>query len=126
MKTHLLKSCILQYIMDNHCYQLVMQFVLAMAYFFISYRSTRFSEKKRHPVLKTNPSVLFIECTEMNWKTSDVNGLCVSIFLDKMGWLLGVKGRFHNDERLMYIFTGNVENGTPIIFHKTIYSSWYK
>ena len=62
----------------------------------------------------------------MNWKTSYVNGLCVSIFLDNMGWFFGVIGKFHNDEYLIYIFTGNVENGTPIIFNKTIYSSWYK
>ena len=70
--------------------------------------------------------VLFIECTEMNWKTSDINGLCSSIFLDRMGWLLGVIGKLHNDECLIYIFTGNVENGTPIIFNKKIWSYWYK
>ena len=62
----------------------------------------------------------------MNWKTSDVNVLCMSIFLYNMGWLLGVIGKIHNDECLIYIFTGNVENGTPLIFNKTIYPSWYK
>ena len=81
--------------------------------------------KIRYPV-KKKPSVLFIECTEMNWKTSDVNGLFISIFLDKMGWFLGVIGNFHNDECLIQVFTRNVENGTPIIFNKSIYSSWYK
>ena len=40
--------------------------------------------KGRYPVLKINSSVPFIECTEMNWKTSDVNGLCISILLDNM------------------------------------------
>ena len=72
--------------------------------------------KIRYPALKKS-SVLFIECTEMNSKSSDVNGLCISIFLDKMVWFLGVIGKLHNDECLIYIFTGNVENGTPIIFN---------
>ena len=62
----------------------------------------------------------------MNWKTSDVNGLCISIFLDDMGWFFGVIGKFHNDECLIYIFTVNVENGTLIIFNKLIYLYWYK
>ena len=62
----------------------------------------------------------------MNWKTSDINGLCISIFLYKMGWFLGIIVKLHNNECLIYIFTGNVENGTPIIFNKTIYSSWYE
>ena len=62
----------------------------------------------------------------MNWKTSDVIGLCISIFLDNMGWFLVVIGKIHNDECLTYIFTGNVEDGTKIIFTKTIYRSWYK
>ena len=54
----------------------------------------------------------------MNWKTSDVNGLCIFSLLDKMGWFFGVTVKLHNDECLIYIFTGNVENGTPIIFNK--------
>ena len=62
----------------------------------------------------------------MNWKTSDVNGLFVSIFLDEMGWLLGVIEKLHNYECFIYIFTGNVGNGTPIIFNKTLYRYWYK
>ena len=62
----------------------------------------------------------------MNWKTSDVNFLCLSVLLDKMGWFLGGIGKSHNDECLIYIFIGNVENGTPIILNKTIYSYWYK
>ena len=40
--------------------------------------------KKRYPVIK-NASVLFFECTEIHWKTSDINGSCISIFLDNMG-----------------------------------------
>ena len=56
----------------------------------------------------------------MNWKASYVNGL------DKMGWFLGVIGKNNNDECLIYIFTGNVENGTPTIFNKTLYRYWYK
>ena len=43
-----------------------------------------------------------------------------------MGWLLGVIGKIHNDECLIYIFTENVENGTALIFNKTIYSYWYE
>ena len=52
----------------------------------------------------------------MNWKASDVNVLCTSVFSKKVGWYLGVIGELHNDECLMYIFTGKVENVTPIIF----------
>ena len=73
-----------------------------------------------------NSSVIFIKYIETNWKTSDVNGLCISILLDNMGWLLGVIGIPHNGECLIYIFTGNFENDTPTIFNKKIYSSWYK
>ena len=51
----------------------------------------------------------------MSWKISDVNGLCISIFLNKMGWYLGVIGRIHNDEYLIYILTGKVENGTRYV-----------
>ena len=51
--------------------------------------------KRRYPVLKIS-SVLFVGCTEMNWKTSVVNGLCISIFLDNMGLLLGVIVKLHN------------------------------
>ena len=62
----------------------------------------------------------------MNWKTSDVNGLYISIFSNNMGRYLGVIGNPHNDECLIYIFLGKVENGTPIIFNKKLYYSWYK
>ena len=62
----------------------------------------------------------------MNWKTSDINGLCILIFLDNMGWFLGVIGKLHNDECLIHTFTGNFENGILIIFNKIIYPSWYK
>ena len=41
--------------------------------------------KRRYPVLKQS-SVIFIKFTEINWKISNVNGLCISIFLDKIGW----------------------------------------
>ena len=80
--------------------------------------------KIKYPVLKKT-SVLFIERTEINWKTSDVDGLCTLFFLHKMRWLLGVIVKLHNDECLICIFTGNVENGTPIIFNKNN-SSLYK
>ena len=64
--------------------------------------------KEEIPCSKTNSSVIFIECTEINWKTPDINGLCITIFLDKMEWFLVVLGKLHNDECLMYIFTANI------------------
>ena len=54
----------------------------------------------------------------MNWKKSDVNALCISIFLDNMVWFLGIIGKPHNDECLIHIFTDKVENGNTIIFNK--------
>ena len=56
-------------------------------------------------------SVLFIECTEMTWKTSDANFLCVSISLNNMWWYLCVVENIDNNECLI-----KVENGTSIIF----------
>ena len=82
--------------------------------------------KRGYSVLKKNSSGIFIEWTEMNWKTSDVNGLFISIFLNNMGWYLGVIGKLYNYECLIYIFTDKVEYGTPIIFNKTLYHYWYK
>ena len=43
-----------------------------------------------------------------------------------MGWYLGVIGKLHNDEYLIYIFTGEFLNGTPKIFNKLQYHFWYK
>ena len=43
-----------------------------------------------------------------------------------MGWSLGVIGKLYNDECLIYIFTGEVLNGTPNIFNKSWYKFWYK
>ena len=43
-----------------------------------------------------------------------------------MGWFLVVIGKLHSDEYLIYIFTGNVENGNPIIFNKSLYQYFYK
>ena len=37
---------------------------------------------------------------------------------------MGVTGNLHNDECLIYIFTKKVENGTPIVFNKTLSKSW--
>ena len=62
----------------------------------------------------------------MNHKTSNINGLCTSVFLDNMGWYLGVIGKLHNYECLIYMFTEIVENFTRIIINKTLYHSWYK
>ena len=44
----------------------------------------------------------------------------VSKFLKKKGWYLVVIGKLHNDECIIYIFTGKVQNGTPIIFKECL------
>ena len=62
----------------------------------------------------------------MNWRTSDVNGLCITILLNNMVWYLGVIWKPHNDEFFTYIFTGKFENGTPIVFNNKLYYYWYK
>ena len=54
--------------------------------------------EKKLSCYKNISSALFIECTKMNWKTSDANGLCIPIFFNKMGWYLGVIIKIHNDE----------------------------
>ena len=43
-----------------------------------------------------------------------------------MGWYLDVIRNLHNDEYLIYIFTEKVENGTPIIFNKSLYNYFFK
>ena len=43
-----------------------------------------------------------------------------------MGCYLVVIGNIHNDEHLVYIFTGKVQDGTPSIFNKSHYNCWYK
>ena len=44
-----------------------------------------------------------------------------------MRWYLGVTiVNLHSDEILIYIFTGKVKDGTPIIFNKILYHYWYK
>ena len=70
--------------------------------------------------------VLFTECTEMNWNVIYENELCASIFLNNMGWYLGVIGNIHNDECIIYIFTGKVKNSTTSIFNKSLYCCCYK
>ena len=77
--------------------------------------------KRRFPVIKINSLVILIECTEMDLKHKDENGLCVSKFLNNMGWYLDVIGKLHNRAFLIYIFTGKVQNCTTSIFNKTLY-----
>ena len=43
-----------------------------------------------------------------------------------MGWYLGVTGKLHNDECLIYIFTGEVPDVTPKIFTNSQYKCWFK
>ena len=55
----------------------------------------------------------------MHWNNTEQkysNELFVSIFIKDMGWYLGVIENFHNDDCLIYNFTGEVLNGTPNIF----------
>ena len=52
--------------------------------------------EKKISYYKKSSSVIFIECTEMNWKTSGVNGFRISIFLNSMGWYLVVIVNIHN------------------------------
>ena len=39
---------------------------------------------------------------------------------------LGVIGKLHNNECLIYTFTEKAQNVTPIIFNKTLYNLFYK
>ena len=59
---------------------------------------------------------IFIECTEIRWDKRDANGLCVSIFIKDMVRYLGDIGKLHNEECIIYIFTGKVIYGNPKIF----------
>ena len=77
--------------------------------------------KRRYPAIKNNSSVIFIECTDMHWKKSNVNGFRVPILLKNMGWYLGVIRKRHNYECLICIFTAKVEDGNAIIFNKQLY-----
>ena len=81
-------------------------------------------QKKILPV-KTNP-VFFIKCTELTQNRKFANGLCFYIFYKDTGWYLGVIGNLHNDEFIIYIFMGEVLNGTINIFTNSQYHFWYK
>ena len=39
---------------------------------------------------------------------------------------MGIIGKPHNDECIIYIFTGNFQNSTPSIFNKSLYHFWCK
>ena len=39
---------------------------------------------------------------------------------------MGVIGKLYNHEFLIYIFTCEILNGTPNLFHKSHYNCWYK
>ena len=74
-------------------------------------------------LLFKNASVLFIEFTEMHWRETYSNG-----FLFQYSWRIWdgnwVLGKSRNDEFLVYIFTGKVQNVTPSIFSKSLYHCW--
>ena len=71
-------------------------------------------------------SVIFIECTELILKIKYVSGLFVYFFFKNTAWYLGVIGKVHNNECLIYIFIDEVLNGTPNIFTNSQYHLWYK
>ena len=60
----------------------------------------------------------------MEWKICKL--LCGSTLFEDMGWYLGVIGKLQNGECLIYIFMGEVLNGTPNILNKSSYHCWYK
>ena len=123
------KNFFIQNIIVNHWTQLVRKYVQEMAYFFsvmMIKLDIYYIIKRIYPVIKKDSSVIFIECTEMNQKTTYANGLWVSISLKNMRSYWGVIGNIHNNECIIYIFTVKVEDGTPIIFNKKLYHCWYK
>ena len=52
--------------------------------------------------------------------------MCASIFFKDIEWNLGVIGRLQNDYWIIFIFTGEVINGTPNIFTSSQYHCRYK
>ena len=60
------------------------------------------------------------------WNKIDTNGICVSILTKFTVGYLGVKGKLHNSQCLIYIFTGKVIDGSPKIFTKYQYNCWLK
>ena len=54
------------------------------------------------------------------------NRFCVSIFIEDMGCYLGVIGKIQDEKCLIYIFTGEILNGTPNIFTNSQYRCWFK
>ena len=54
------------------------------------------------------------------------NGLCVYILIKYMRWYLGVIRKLHKDQCLIYLFIGEVLNGTSNIFTNSQYYCWLK
>ena len=52
--------------------------------------------RRRYPVINNNSSFIFNECTEMNYNTAHVDGLCIPIFLNNMGRYSSVIGKLYN------------------------------
>ena len=73
------KTWIIQNVITNRFIQLVINFLMEMLYIFYFNDDSKlyiyYIEKIRCYAIKNNSSFLFIECTEINWKTSNLNGL---------------------------------------------------
>ena len=77
-------------------------------------------------MLKTITSVIFIECTGIKWGKRNKNGLCVSVFIKYMGLYLGLIGRIHDSDCLIYIFTSSYIDGNPKVFNNSQYNCWFE
>ena len=82
--------------------------------------------KERLPVKNDISYFSFIKYSEIIWNKRDANGSCVPVFIIDMGWYLWVIGRLHNDETLVYLFTGEVIDGTPNISSERQDVSWFQ
>ena len=96
--------------------------VFSMSIYFIWWRLKTSNVPVRKEILPVQNNVsfvLFIDCSEIVLSKIIPNGLRVSLFIEDMEWYLGVIGRLSNKETLMYLFTVEVTDGTPI-FRKTV------
>ena len=124
---------LIKFIFNYNCQSLDLMSVKSCVGIFIFFYFSEYGkpgpvymQKKYCLQKKQKKYFLFIDCTELNWGGKDANGLCVYIFFKNMGVYLGVIGKLHNYEGLIYIFTGGFLNGTPNIFNKSYYHFWYK
>ena len=126
-KRYQIENFILQNIIVNNWIQIVRNYVWEWDFF--NYNNDVNLDlyhilKIRYPVIKKIHQLFSLNA--LKWIKKDANGFCVSILLKNVLLHLGFIGKLHNDEFLIDIFTGKFQNGTPIIFNKTLYHCWYK